>query len=61
MNYNNANYIVTNFHVVDGATNMTAIFWNGDAYPASVVGTDPYSDLAIVKVPDTPHRPSSTR
>jgi S1-C subfamily serine protease len=54
LNYNNANYIVTNFHVVDGVTNMTAIFWNGDAYPASVVGTDPYSDLAIVKVPTAP-------
>jgi S1-C subfamily serine protease len=54
MNYNSANYIVTNFHVVDGAKNMTVIFWNGDAYPATVVGTDSYSDLAIVKVPSAP-------
>ena len=54
MTYNSANYVVTNFHVVDGAKNMTVIFWNGDAYPATVVGTDPYSDLAIVKVPTAP-------
>jgi S1-C subfamily serine protease len=54
MTYNNANYVVTNFHVVDGATNMTVIFWNGNAYPATVVGTDSYSDLAIVKVPSAP-------
>ncbi len=54
MTYDNANYIVTNFHVVDGVTNMTVIFWNGDAYPATVVGTDPYSDLAVVKVPTAP-------
>ena len=54
MNYNNANYVVTNFHVVDGAKNMTVIFWDGNAYPASVVGTDSYSDLAIVKVPNAP-------
>jgi S1-C subfamily serine protease len=54
MTYGNANYIVTNFHVVDGVTNMTVIFWNGHAYPAAVVGTDPYSDLAIVKVPTAP-------
>ena len=54
LTHNNANYVVTNFHVVDGATNMTVIFWNGDAYPASVVGTDAYSDLAIVKVPTAP-------
>ena len=51
MTYNNTEYVITNFHVVDGATNMTVTFWNGDSYPASVVGTDPYSDLAIVKVP----------
>jgi 2-alkenal reductase len=54
MNYNNTNYVITNFHVVDGATNMTVTFWNGNSYPASVVGTDPYSDLAIVKVPGAP-------
>jgi 2-alkenal reductase len=54
MSYNNANYIITNFHVVNGVSNMTVIFRNGDAYPASVVGTDPYSDLAVVKVPTAP-------
>jgi S1-C subfamily serine protease len=54
MTYNNANYIVTNFHVVDGAMNMTVIFWDGNAYPATVVGKDPYSDLAVVKVPSAP-------
>jgi S1-C subfamily serine protease len=54
MNYNGANYVVTNFHVVNGAKNMTVIFWDGNAYPASVVGTDSYSDLAIVKVPSAP-------
>jgi len=54
MTYNGANYVVTNFHVVDGATNMTVIFWDGNAYPSTVVGTDPYSDLAVVKVPNAP-------
>src|SRR3984893_10904389 len=54
MIYNNANYIVTNFHVVNGASNMTVIFWNGNAYPATVVGKDASSDLAIVKVPSAP-------
>jgi len=54
MNYDNSNWVVTNFHVVNGATNMTVTFWNGDSYPAKVVGTDPYSDLAIVEVPTAP-------
>jgi len=52
--YDNTSYIVTNDHVVSGATNTTVTFWDGDTYPASVVGTDPYSDLAIVRVPGAP-------
>lgn len=54
VNYNSSNYLVTNFHVVDGSTNMTVTFGNGDAYPATVVGTDPYSDVAILKAPSAP-------
>jgi S1-C subfamily serine protease len=48
--YTDANFIVTNFHVVNGATNETVTFPNGDAYKAKVVGSDAYSDLAIVSV-----------
>ncbi len=48
--YNNSFYIVTNFHVVDGLLNSTVTFSNGDAYRARAVGTDAYSDLAIVSV-----------
>jgi len=43
-------YIVTNFHVVDGTTNMTVTFSNGDAYPGKVIGSDVYADLAVVSV-----------
>jgi len=42
--------IVTNFHVVDSATGIAVTFNNGDAYSAAVVGTDPYSDLAVLTV-----------
>jgi S1-C subfamily serine protease len=48
--YNNSLYVVTNFHVVSGTSNTTVTFWDGDAYPASVVGSDPYADLAVVSV-----------
>ena len=51
INYSNSYYILTNFHVVDGITNASVTFWNGDATPVTVVGTDPYSDLAVVKTP----------
>jgi len=54
LSYSNSYYIVTNFHVVDGLTNDAVTFANGDAYPAQVVGTDPYSDLAVVSVESAP-------
>ena len=40
--------VVTNFHVIDGASDITVAFRNGDAYPTTVLGSDPYSDLAIL-------------
>ena len=43
-------HIVTNNHVVDGATKITVTFSNGDTYPAKTVGADPSSDLAVIKV-----------
>jgi len=43
-------YIVTNFHVLSGDTNLTVTFWNGNSYVGKVVGTDPYSDLGVVSV-----------
>lgn len=48
IDYQNSTYLVTNNHVVDGATNITATFSDGNSYPARVVGTDPYRDLAIL-------------
>ena len=39
-----------NYHVVNGVSNMTVTFWNGDAYQGKAVGTDAYSDPAIVAV-----------
>jgi S1-C subfamily serine protease len=40
--------IITNYHVVDGATNITVTFIDGDTYAANVTGTDPYEDLAVL-------------
>jgi S1-C subfamily serine protease len=40
--------IVTNYHVVDGASNITVTFMDGDAYKAKVIGSDPYADLAVL-------------
>jgi len=48
--YSSTYYTVTNFHVLDGVTNVTVTFWNGDVYRARVVGSDAYSDIAVVSV-----------
>ena len=48
--YDRAGHVITNDHVVDGATSVRVQFPNGQTYPASVVGTDPTTDLAGIKV-----------
>ncbi len=48
--YNQSYYILTNYHMVNGYVNLTATFSDGDAYAARVVGSDGYSDLAVVSV-----------
>jgi S1-C subfamily serine protease len=48
ISYANSYYIVTNFHVVNAMVNDTVTFSDGNAYVAQVVGTDPYSDVAVV-------------
>ena len=48
--YDSDGHIVTNDHVVDGASSVSVRFWNGDTYKATVVGADPSTDLAVIKV-----------
>jgi serine protease Do len=43
-------HIVTNNHVVENADTITVVFSDGTTVPAEVVGTDPDSDLAVIKV-----------
>lgn len=43
-------YIVTNNHVVDGADDINVTLSNKKSYKATLVGTDPSSDLAVIKI-----------
>jgi S1-C subfamily serine protease len=46
--------ILTNFHVIDGAQKLTVSFGGGKTYPATVVGGDPDTDLAVIKIASPP-------
>ena len=43
-------YILTNNHVVEGATKLQVTTENGDKYSADVIGTDPMIDLGLIKI-----------
>ncbi len=48
--FDNAGHVVTNQHVIDGADGIRVTFWNGHEYPATLVGSDPSTDTAVIKV-----------
>jgi len=43
-------FVVTNNHVVEDAEDITVTMEDGDKYPATLVGTDPRTDVAVIKV-----------
>jgi serine protease Do len=48
--FDSQGHIVTNNHVIYGGSNVTVTFSNGTIYTAEVVGTDVFSDIAVLKV-----------
>ena len=47
-NFNGQIVVITNYHVVEDAINITVTFINGNGYAATVLGLDPYADLAVL-------------
>ena len=52
--FQNQRVVITNYHVVQDTTGLSVTFSNGHGYAATILGTDPYADLAIVSVVDAP-------
>ena len=46
--------ILTNYHVIEGATKVNVNFGGDKVYPAKVVGGDPDTDLAVIKIDAPP-------
>ena len=43
-------YIVTNYHVINGASSVKVTLYNGDTYDATVIGGDSDYDVAVLKI-----------
>ncbi len=52
--WDSAGHIVTNNHVVSGATRIKVTFSDGSSYNARLVGADPNNDLAVIQVTGAP-------
>ncbi len=53
-NYSSQMVIITNYHVVEDTTSRSVTFSDGNGYTATILGTDPYADLAVLSVPSAP-------
>ena len=58
-NFTGQMVIITNYHVVQDTLNITVTFINGDGYEATVLGSDPYADLAVLSAdaPQSEYKP----
>lgn len=53
-NFSGKPVVITNYHVVHNPTRVSVTFSNGNGYEATVNGTDPYADLAVLSVVGAP-------
>ena len=49
--YDDQGHIVTNYHVVENAESVVVTLADGRSFPAEIVGVDPSSDLAVIRIP----------
>jgi S1-C subfamily serine protease len=54
-NVNGQIIVVTNNHVIDGVSSITVTFTDGTGYSANVLGSDEYSDLAVLALENAPN------
>ncbi len=53
-NFTGQMVVITNYHVVQDVQNVTVTFINGNSYEATVLGSDPYADLAVLSTNASP-------
>lgn len=48
--YGDNGYIITNHHVVQGADDVSVVFSDGARFPAEIIGSDPVTDIGVLRV-----------
>jgi S1-C subfamily serine protease len=56
--YDAEGHIVTNYHVVENAQQLTVTFSDGQTYDAQIVGSDATNDLAVIRLDGKPNLPA---
>ncbi len=58
-NFDGQMVVITNNHVVDDTVNITVTFSNGNGYSATMLGSDPYADIAVLSTnaPQSEYKP----
>lgn len=51
--YNESGLILTNYHVIENATELKVILASGDTISAKVIGSDEYADIAVLKIDES--------
>ena len=59
--WDEAGHVVTNFHVVDGVERLEVQLYDGEVRAATVIGADPTTDIAVVKIADGRLIPATRR
>jgi len=52
--FDDSGHIITNAHVVEGASDAIVTFLDGSQYSAEIIGTDRFTDIAVIKVDEKP-------
>lgn len=50
----NDGHILTNNHVIESMQEVSVVFYNGEVHKAEIIGADPFTDLAVIKVETPP-------
>ena len=54
--WDKSGHIITNFHVINNTEKIVVKFYNGMEYEADIVGSDPPSDIAVLKIDELEHK-----